>query len=194
MLIDMSVVAVCVRIRRTKSDQVLQHGVVDCGLFCRCAVENTLCQQFIAKENMGEEVQPPEKQACQNNNNIERLNLALPPLPPLDYGGLLPAETAQMFCVRMEPARRIYEARTVLRWIVEGKFSFTKYLDEVIKKRGNESASVLENDLVKLFYEVIQRDPSLRDLLHPQLKLCSAIRYLPEDLEQRSIDDIAKSE
>lgn len=91
----------------------------------------------------------------------------------------MPDESAQMYYTRMEPFRRLCEARTVLRWMAGGQFDLTGYMAEVTKNRGKESACALKNDLVKLFHAVIKHDPSLRNLLHPQLK--RLIRYLAED-------------
>lgn len=116
---------------------------------------------------------PPRRKLAlisDGSNYIERLNRALPPLPDMNNGCLLPNESAQMYYVHMEPSRRICEARTVLRGTAGGEFDIAGYLAKIIENRGKDSAIFLKNDLVKLFTEIIQRDPSLRDLLHPQLK------------------------
>lgn len=122
---------------------------------------------------------PRRKQPIASGDNpIERLNRALPPLPIMENGCLLPNESAPLYYARMEPFRRICEARTVLRWMAGGKFDIANYLKDIIENRGKNSAVILKNDLVKLFDVVIQCDPSLRELLLPQLKLCCKICHV----------------
>lgn len=128
---------------------------------------------------MGSESQPPKKQSPQRSNSAEKLNQALPPLPTPDNCCLMPSESLQMYHARMERFRRICEVRTILRWTAEGQFDLIGYMAGVTRNRGKESACALKDDLVKLFYAVIKRDPSLCDLLCPQLK--RLIQYLLEE-------------
>jgi len=140
-----------------------------------------LCQQAVAEENMETEGRSPKKQSLQRNRSVERLRRALPPLPNLDNCCLISAESEQMCHARLKYFRRVCEARTVLRWMVGEQFDITGYLTEVIETRGHESACTLKDDLVRLFHAVIKRNPLLRNLLHPQLKLCCVICKLQED-------------
>jgi hypothetical protein len=134
---------------------------------------------------MNSESKPNRKLLPQNTDNIERLNQALPiPIKP-ENQNLLPGESAQVYYARLESFRRDSEARTVLRWIVGSYFdsethtascrhaahSATCYFTEVSTKRGKESAAILKNDVLDLLHTVIERNPSLQDLLQAQLKL-----------------------
>lgn len=135
---------------------------------------------------MGTEARLSEKQPPQRNRNVARLHRALPPLPGLDNCCLMIEESTQMCHARTKYFRRICEARTVLRWMAEGQFDITGYMAEVTRTRGHESACALKDDLVRLFHAVIQRNPLLRDLLHPQLKLCCVICCLPGNTKRSS--------
>ncbi len=125
------------------------------------------------------------KLSPQNIANIERLNQALPIPTKPEKRNKFPGESAQVYYARLEPYRKDSEARTVLRWIVGSYFdseahttncrhavhSVACYFTEVTTKRSKEAAAILKNDVLDLLQAVIERDPSLQDLLQDQLKL-----------------------
>lgn len=127
---------------------------------------------------------------AQNQNNLERLVRAFAELVPPD-SSLLPGEPAMAFYSRLEPFRRICEARQILRWIAEDYFNSSRhlfeddgevrcrrsghsalcYLSSVGHERSDESAKILAQDVLNAYSDVIQRDPLLKNVLEPQIKL-----------------------
>jgi hypothetical protein len=117
--------------------------------------------------------------------NIDRLIQALPALVKPDNRQLMPNEKALAYYSRLESFRRACEARTVLRWIASAYFDSKKhssgcrrsdhsvscYFSEVTSKRSTEASTTLKNDVMALYRAVIERDPSLQELLRSQIKL-----------------------
>ena len=144
-----------------------------------------LCQPINAENIVKSENRPSINPLPQIIPDVERLNQALPGLIQPEDRNRLPNESAQIYYARLEPFRRICEAREVLRWIAGAYFSREEhtrtcrhsdhsiacYFTNVTAKRGKESASILKSDALDLFRIVIEHDPSLKDLLHSQLKL-----------------------
>jgi len=128
---------------------------------------------------------PNQNLSLQIGADIERLNQTLPILIQPENRSLMPNESAQIYYARLEPFRRLCEARTVLRWLVGAYFdsaqyavdchradySVACYLSKVTAQRGQEAASILKSDVLDLYHSVIDRDPSLQDLLGSQLRL-----------------------
>ena len=127
----------------------------------------------------------PNVQASRVNENVEKLNRALPPLEEPESRNLMAGESAKTYYARMEPFRRVCEARSVLRWIAGGEFNLTAYFTKVSIKRGRDSALILKNDVTKLFSTVLEIDPALNSLLYPQLKQLS-------DKYKQALSDLVK--